>query len=80
LVEDFTSVDQTNEKAVETMLDLAKNYNKIVQEEDKLDPEKWSIANVGKLDAKKHLEENVNTLMSTNIVQTLGSMLDTIVF
>ena len=62
------------------MLGLAIKYNKAVQEEDELTPEKLAIANVGRQDAKKHLEEHVSNLMSSNIVQTLGTMLDTVVF
>ncbi|KAJ6391150.1 hypothetical protein OIU77_025190 [Salix suchowensis] len=62
------------------MLNLAIKYNKAVQEEDELTPEKLAIANVGRQDAKKHLEEHVSNLMSSNIVQTLGTMLDTVVF
>lgn len=62
------------------MLGLAVKYNKAVEEEDKLSPEKLAIANVGRQDAKKHLEEHVSNLMSSNIIQTLGTMLDTVVF
>lgn len=65
---------------VQEMLSLAIKYNKAVQEEDELPPEKLAIANVGRQDAKKHLEEHVSNLMSSNIVQTLGTMLDTVVF
>jgi 26S proteasome regulatory subunit N11 len=52
--------------------DLADKYEKAVVEEDTLTAEKLAIANVGRQDAKKHLEENVHSLMSSNIVQTLG--------
>jgi 26S proteasome regulatory subunit N11 len=62
------------------MLDLAKKYNTAVIEEDELTPEKLAVANVGRQDAKKHLEENVSSLMASNIVQTLGTMMDTVVF
>ena len=65
---------------VQEMLNLAVKYNKAVQEEDELPPEKLAIANVGRQDAKKHLEEHVSNLMSSNIVQTLGTMLDTVIF
>ncbi|GMP33126.1 hypothetical protein CsSME_00006586 [Camellia sinensis var. sinensis] len=47
-----------------------------MQEEDELPPEKLAIANVGRQDAKKHLEEHVSKLMSSNIIQTLGTMVD----
>ncbi|GMP44191.1 hypothetical protein CsSME_00013828 [Camellia sinensis var. sinensis] len=58
----------------------SKTNEQTVQEEDELPPEKLAIANVGRQDAKKHLEEHVSNLMSSNIIQTLGTMLDTVVF
>jgi 26S proteasome regulatory subunit N11 len=59
---------------------LASKYEAAVVEEDKLSADKLAIANVGRQDAKKHLEENVHKLLGSNIVQTLGTMLDTVVF
>ncbi|TVU19394.1 hypothetical protein EJB05_35540 [Eragrostis curvula] len=76
----FDTHSKTNEQTVQEMLNLAIKYNKAVQEEDELPPEKLAIANVGRQDAKKHLEEHVSNLMSSNIVHTLGTMLDTVVF
>lgn len=69
-----------NETTVSEMLDLAKNYNKALEDEEKMTPEQLAIKNVGKQDPKRHLEEKVDTLMQNNIVQCLGAMLDTIVF
>ncbi|XP_023347281.1 26S proteasome non-ATPase regulatory subunit 14 [Eurytemora carolleeae] len=69
-----------NEKTVEEMLQLAKNYDKALEEEEKMTPEQLAIKNVGKLDPKRHLEEKVDVLMTNNVVQCLGAMLDTIVF
>jgi 26S proteasome regulatory subunit N11 len=51
----------------------------VVEEQD-LPPEKRVVANVGKMDSKKHLASNVTSLMSNNIVQAMGMMLDTVVF
>ncbi len=62
------------------MLELAKAYNKAVEEEGKLTPEQLAIKNVGKQDPKRHLEENVDVLITNNIVQCLGAMLSTVVF
>ena len=42
--------------------------------------EELEVENVGKIDPKKHLENNVEELMSRNIDQTLGNMLATVVF
>lgn len=69
-----------NETTVTDMLELAKNYNKALEDEEKMTPEQLAIKNVGKQDPKRHLEEKVDVLMANNIVQSLGAMLDTMVF
>lgn len=51
-----------------------------LEDEEKMTPEQLAIKNVGKQDPKRHLEEKVDVLMSANIVQCLGAMLDTVVF
>jgi len=79
-VEPFDQQEENNEKLMKGMLALSVNYNKAVQEEGKLTPEKLAVANVGKLDAKKHLQADVEQLMSVNIAQSLGTMLDTVIF
>lgn len=77
---DFEHHSHNNEETVQSMLELAKAYDKAVQEEQKLTPEELVIARVGKRDAKKHLEGDVAQLMSQNINQCLGTMLDTVIF
>mmetsp|Transcript_64328 Transcript_64328/g.178090 ORF Transcript_64328/g.178090 Transcript_64328/m.178090 type:complete len:127 (+) Transcript_64328:167-547(+) len=63
-----------------TMVNLSKDYNERVQEEDTKTAEELMISNVGKVDPKRHLEQHVSDLMSANIVQSLGTMLNTVVF
>jgi 26S proteasome regulatory subunit N11 len=67
-------------QVVKELKDLAERYDKAVVEEQELPPEKRIVANVGKMDAKKHLQNNVLGLMSSNIIQCMGTMLDTVVF
>jgi len=62
------------------MLELAKSYSKMLEEERQMTKEQAAIANVGKVDAKKRLEQDVTELMSKNIDQCLSSMLDSVVF
>jgi len=76
----FDQVEEENQKIMKEMLELATAYNKSVQDESKMTPEKLAIANVGKLDPKKHLQTDVEQLMSINIAQSLGAMLDTVIF
>jgi len=79
-LDNYQSHCDTNEKTVKEMLDLAKLYNKALEEEETMTPEQLAIKNVGKQDPKRHLEEHVNVLMASNIVQCLGAMLHTVVF
>jgi 26S proteasome regulatory subunit N11 len=79
-VQKFDQHSHLNEKTVQNLLDLAKAYHKAVQEEDKIAEDKKAIANVGKIDPKRHLEVDVQSLMGSNILQTLSAMLDTVVF
>ncbi|GAB5032226.1 26s proteasome non-atpase regulatory subunit 14 [Nannochloropsis oceanica] len=76
----FEDHHKTNEMTVEAMLKLSKDYNERVQEEEGKTAEERIVANVGKIDPKRHLESDVAALMASNIVQCLGAMLDTIVF
>lgn len=79
-LQDFVEHERSNEKTIASMVELAKAYNKMIQEEATMSKEKLIVQNVGKLDAKRHLEQNVEQLMSTNIDQTLGTMLDSVIF
>lgn len=69
-----------NEKAVAEMKLLADSFEKEVAEEGELEPSARSVARVGKMDAKKHLEAQLSTVMSANIMQCMATMLDTLVF
>jgi len=77
---DYKEHCKGNESTVKSMVELAKAYNKAVEDEDKLTPEQLAIKNVGKQDPKRHLEEHVNQLMNDNIVQLLGAQISTEVF
>lgn len=68
---DFNDHCSTNESISKEMVELAKAYNKAVEDEDKLTPEQLAIKNVGKQDPKRHLEEHVSTLMANNVNQIL---------
>merc|ERR1712124_235109 len=76
----FEHHSESNKEMLKKMADLAKSYVKAVEEEQETPIEKRAVANVGKQDAKKHLEYSLNELMSDNIIQCLGTMLDTVAF
>ena len=76
---DYEQHCNLNRETVAEMLKLAKDYDKSLEEEEKMTAEQLEIKNVGKVDPKRHLEEKVDVLMTNNVVQCLGAMLDTIV-
>ena len=51
-----------------------------VEEEETLTPEQRAIKHVGRQDPKRHLEHKIDSLMSSNITQSLAAMLSTVVF
>merc|ERR1711966_113304 len=79
-LQNFAEHSKGNENCLKKMCNLATRYEKLVRDEIETDAETLAINNVGKQDPKKHLQENVDTLMASNIGQCLGAMLDTIIF
>ncbi|WIA14843.1 hypothetical protein OEZ86_003578 [Tetradesmus obliquus] len=80
LLDNFAHHAASNEKVVGEMKELVSRYDAAVVEEQALAPEARIVANVGKMDAKKHLAGHVTQLMAANINQAMGTMLDTVVF
>jgi len=76
----FETHSTNNEEVLEKMLKLAEGYNKRVEEENEKSELELMVSNVGKVDPKNHLEQNVQDLMAANIMQCLGTMVDTVVF
>jgi 26S proteasome regulatory subunit N11 len=76
----FEDHQASTEKTVEKMLKLSADYNERVQEEGGKTAEEILVDNVGKIDPKRHLTTHIASLMSENIIQCLGTMLDTVVF
>ncbi|PAA70709.1 hypothetical protein BOX15_Mlig006117g2, partial [Macrostomum lignano] len=77
---DFTQHCKDNESTVKAMLDLTRSYHKALEDERQMTKEQLAVKNVGKIDPKRHLEEQVDGLMTANISQCLGSMLHSVVF
>jgi 26S proteasome regulatory subunit N11 len=79
-VPDFKQHTTDTKKTIESMKNYTKDYKKAIADEEKMTKEKLIVHKVGKLDAKKHLETEVNSLMADNITQSLGIMLNTMTF
>ena len=62
------------------MLKLTTAYQERIQQEAGKSVDQILVESVGKMDPKRHLETAVADLMGSNIIQCLGTMLDTVVF
>jgi 26S proteasome regulatory subunit N11 len=76
----FEEHDEKSTAMLEKMLKFTTDYNTRIQEEEGKTVEQILVDNVGKMDPKRHLQASVGDLMSANIIQCLGTMLDTVVF
>mmetsp|Transcript_9527 Transcript_9527/g.10855 ORF Transcript_9527/g.10855 Transcript_9527/m.10855 type:complete len:305 (-) Transcript_9527:545-1459(-) len=76
----FKDHSDKNSSMVKSMLKLAKDYNERVKDEEVKTAKEIMIENVGKIDPKRHLQEESSELMSDNVDMALGVALDTIVF
>ncbi|PRW05786.1 26S proteasome non-ATPase regulatory subunit 14-like protein [Chlorella sorokiniana] len=76
----FDDHAKANAKLVEEIKELSSKYDQAVVEEEAIPLDRRVVAKAGKMDAKKRLEGGVSQLMSANIVQCMGAMLDTVVF
>merc|ERR1712050_725449 len=76
---DFETHGKENETIIKEMMELAERYDKVIQDEFKCTADEFAVKQVGKVDAKKRLEMDVENMMANNILQSLGAMLATVV-
>jgi len=79
-VENFEANRAATETTLQRMLKMVEGYDERVAQEMELSAEEMVVTNVGKVDPKTHLEADLTELMTSNIVQCLGTMVDTVVF
>ena len=79
-VDSYVQLDESNASLCEQMLKTAVLYNKAIIEEREQTKEQREIAHVGKTDPKKKISSDVEEMMGNNIIQSLGTMLDAVVF
>jgi len=80
LIKKYEEHQKSTDELLEGMARLSKDYRERVREEEGRSQDEVEVMNVGKVDPKKHLENDVNELMALSIVQVLGTMLDTVIF
>ncbi|GIX63787.1 proteasome regulatory subunit [Babesia caballi] len=64
-----------NRETVQSIRRLCDRYNDQIKQELESTPDELAVANVGKLNAKMHIENHVNRLLKDNSLDTFGAML-----
>ena len=76
----FEDQQKDTEQYLDRMSRLTRDYALRVKEEEGKTEEEIEVLNVGKVDPKKHLENQLSDLMASSILQCLGTMIDTVIF
>lgn len=79
-LQNFSTHTCNNEQKLTNLLSLAEAYKKSVAEELVLTPDQLKHRHVGKQDPKRHLKDKTDDLIAANIVQSLGTMINTLSF
>lgn len=69
-----------NETSVKELKELVGKYKDQIHDESKMTAEEFLVKRTGKVDAQKRLETTTAAVMTANILQKLGSMMNTVVF
>ena len=59
---------------------LSSEYNKWIQEENKVKLKEFNVSSVGKMNPKNHLSRNIEDTMNETVMECLGTMVNTVVF
>ena len=77
---DFVESSKTQDETMEDVQKMTSKYIQMVDDELKYTPEELIVRNTGKTNPKKRIEQHIDSMLTTNILLGLGTMLDTVVF
>lgn len=79
-VEEFTKQKDRTDESLAQASKLTKAYNETIRDEINLTKTQIAVKSAGKVDAKKRLEAESESLLTNNILECLGTMLGTLSF
>lgn len=79
-LEPFEAHAKSSADMLEALRGFAERYAREVADEAGLSPEERVVAKVGQLDAKKNIARTAHHLLASTIGQSMGTMLDSVVF
>lgn len=77
---DYKDQQQSINDTLKDMAKLTAEYNKWIQEENKKTTEEFVVSSVGKMNPKNHLTHKIEDTLQENVMECLGTMLNTVVF
>tara|TARA_B110000305_G_C18822196_1_gene351894 strand:- start:125 stop:409 length:285 start_codon:yes stop_codon:yes gene_type:complete len=77
---DYEKQQDSTVEMMEKYKKLTSDYNKWIQEENKVKLKEFNVQSVGKMNPKKHLISNIEDTMNENVMECLGTMINTVVF
>ena len=79
-LDDYTDQQSKNVESLKRLSKLSGQYNKWIQEETKKTTEEFNVSIVGKMNPKTHLAKATDEALTENVMNSLGTMLSTVVF
>jgi len=80
MLKDYQEHSKSNAKVLEDMAGLTSEYDKWIQAEMKKSKKEMVVSTVGKVNPAMRLGQHIEETMTNNIVQCLGTMLDSLTF
>ena len=77
---DYKEQQEDTERIINDLAKLTSEYNKWIQEENKKTKEEFIVSSVGKLNPKNHLSSTIEDALNENVMECLGTMVNTVVF
>lgn len=77
---DYKDQQQSINDTLKDMVKLTSEYNKWIQEENKKSTEEFAVSSIGKMNPKNHLTHKIEDTLQENVMECLGTMLNTVVF
>ncbi|KAL8453916.1 hypothetical protein Emed_000627 [Eimeria media] len=79
-LQNFEKHHKKREEMVASLKDLSAKYTTMIREEIKKKPEQLVVDRAGHVDARMRIELTLDSLMTDTLLQSLGTMISTLVF
>ena len=77
---DYATQHTNNCATLKEFAKLTDLYKKWIDDETSMTRKEFVVKSVGKLNPQKHLSETLETSLNTNVMDCLGTMVNTVVF